>query len=177
MTTTNLTTVLLPAGISHQDMTELMCIYFTYPSATGHHLYPFRRVSLESAPSIHPVLSVSSRLSCCISLLFYTWGVVTENLRPTLHPQSCIPSFFLTLCSPPSSVEAAENGHWDESSAGHRGPGSASGVSNMFRYTHTHTHNWLRSNLFIPVGKFNCSKKKIIIINNNNIQLIYRTTN
>lgn len=103
MTTTNLTTVLLPAGISHQDMTELIYIYFTFPSATGHHLYPFRMVSLESAPSIHPVLSVSSRLSCCISpLVLYmrcSYRKPQTNVAPPeLHPLLSHPLFSPLQC-------------------------------------------------------------------------------
>lgn len=91
MTNTNLTTILLPAGIFHQDMTELIYIYFTFPLATGHHLYPFQMVRLESAPSIHLVLSVSSKLSCCISpLVLYmrcSYRKPQTNIAtPELHP-------------------------------------------------------------------------------------------
>lgn len=57
----------------------------------GHHLYPFRMVSLGSAPSIHPVLSVSSRLSCCISpfVLYMRCSyrkLQTNVAPPELHP-------------------------------------------------------------------------------------------
>lgn len=99
MTTTNLTTVLLPAGISHQDMTELTYIYFTFPSATGHHLYPFRMVSLESAPSIHPVLSVSSRPSCCISPLVLYMRCSHRKQRCT--PRTAPPPFLSPPVLPP----------------------------------------------------------------------------
>lgn len=104
MTTANLTTVLLPAGISHQDMTELIYIYFTFPSATGHHLYPFRMVSLESAPSIHPVLSVSSRLSCCISPLVLYMRCSHRKPQTNVAPPRAAPPASLSPSVLPSPV-------------------------------------------------------------------------